>query len=222
MSRVINFSDRKLALAIEPEPREPSPYTSRKASCGSFVISGSTELYTPPAYVELVRETLGGIDLDPASHPLPQSWIKAGTFWQESDSGHMRAWFGRVFCNPPYGKNESNGSVAAAWANKMRFEYGSGNIESGILLVNSVPGYNWYEDLWVRYPVCCVKDRICFIKPDGTPASRAVRGQTFVYFGRNPRKFKEVFSRIGRVIPPLSHVDVTNPFAPKRKGRGSI
>jgi len=169
-----------------------------------FCASQSAEFYTPPELIELVREVLGQIELDPASHDMPQEWIKASRFYREEDAGHARLWIANtVWLNPPYGKNASGRSVPAVWAAKMRRDYESGYFGQGLMLVNSAPGYNWYEDLWTRYPVCCLRDRLRFIRPDGSRAKRrAARGQTLVYFGSCPERFRYVFSRIGRVIEP--------------------
>ena len=160
----------------------------------------TADWYTPPLYAGMVQEVLGGIDLDPASEPFPNQWIKAHIYWQED--GLTRQWnASTVFCNPPYGKSDA-GSNQAAWSMKMIAEYEAKHFKEGILLINSTHGYKWYEDLWVRYPVCLVRERIRFIKPDGTQGGQAKRGQSFVYFGARPGHFAEVFERIGRIIYP--------------------
>lgn len=160
------------------------------------------EWYTPPEYVQLAREVLGDIDLDPASAALPQSWIRAGQFYTEREDGLTRPWYGRVWLNPPYGKtrNKSNMDV---WASKLEAEYGAGRVTAAVLLINSTHGYAWYERLWTRYPVCCARERIRFIDAEGRQAGEAKRGQTFLYMGTDLAAFARVFSAIGRVILPL-------------------
>jgi ParB family chromosome partitioning protein len=159
----------------------------------------TAEWYTPPKYVELARAVLGEIDLDPASDALPQTWIKAIRYYARGYDGLSRFWFGNIWLNPPYGKTGGK-SNQAVWSAKMVDEYENGRITEGILLVNSTHGYKWYEELWTRYPVCLVRERIRFFKPDGTEGGQAKRGQTFVYFGSNVERFAEVFSSIGRII----------------------
>lgn len=164
----------------------------------------SQDWYTPPEIIEMVRVVLGVIDLDPASDQYPQSYIKAGSWWSRlTDSicpTLQRPWeFYSVFLNPPYGKG-GDGSNQAAWSRKMAQEYESQHFQQGILLINSTHGYRWYEEIWTRYPVCLARERIRFIKPNGTRGGQAKRGQTFVYFGTDATKFVEVFSTIGRVI----------------------
>lgn len=167
----------------------------------------TVDWYTPPFYIELVRSVLDGIDLDPATDVFPQRWIKANRYWTIGMQrwAHCpltldRQWQATtIFLNPPYGKGP-DGSNQAAWSAKMCAEYKAGHFEQGILLVNSTHGYRWYEDLWTRFPVCCCRERIRFIKPDGTEGGQAKRGQTFVYFGPNIGRFGEIFSQIGRIV----------------------
>jgi hypothetical protein len=63
--------------------------------------TGENEWFTPAIWVERVREALGEIDLDPASHAIAQQTIRAKTFFTTADNGLKRSWFGRVWLNPP-------------------------------------------------------------------------------------------------------------------------
>lgn len=54
---------------------------------------------TPP---ELIK-SLGEFDLDPCS-PLVRPWDTAKHHYTIDDNGLLMPWFGRVWCNPPYGK----------------------------------------------------------------------------------------------------------------------
>lgn len=159
----------------------------------------SVEWFTPPFYVGLVRAVLEEIDLDPASHLVAQEWIKArnARFVEGMDS----PWRGRVFCNPPYGK-ENGKSSQAVWSAFMAEQYRAGYMTEGVLLVNSTHGYKWYEELWANHPVCCLRDRIRFVREDGSVGGQAKRGQTFVYFGERPYAFAHVFSPHGRIVFP--------------------
>lgn len=160
----------------------------------------SAEWYTPPYVIEMVRAVLMEIDLDPASSPVADKWIKANRYWTED--GLNRPWRATtVFCNPPYGKVDGK-SCQAVWSEKMRQEYVAGHFEQGILLINSTHGYKWYEEIWERYTCCLARERIRFIKPDCTVGGQAKRGQTFVYFGVYDTLFGHVFERLGRIIRP--------------------
>jgi len=65
-------------------------------------LTGHFEWYTPQEYVDLARNVMGGIDLDPATHEIPQRRIKAEKYFTEKDDGLTKEWHGRVWLNPPY------------------------------------------------------------------------------------------------------------------------
>jgi ParB family chromosome partitioning protein len=156
------------------------------------------EWFTPPEYIAMVRAALGGqIDLDPASCARAQKWINAKRIFTEKDDGLVQEWkANKLFLNPPYcGKT-------AVWADKLISELTIGNTKSAVLLVNSSPGYKWYEALWKRYVVCCVEERIRFIQENGEVGGQAKKASTFVYFGDNPFRFAGAFRSIGRIIFP--------------------
>jgi hypothetical protein len=161
-----------------------------------LVSRNTEEWYTPPQIMERVRTVLGSITLDPASDPVPQAWIRAERYFTQADDGLSKTWFGRVFLNPPY-----NGS-SAKWAAKLIEEYRAGRVEQAVMLVNSTQGYRWYENLWVSFPVCCLRDRLRFIKPNGETGGQAKKGSTLVYFGQDAERFARAFENLGRILFP--------------------
>jgi hypothetical protein len=163
--------------------------------------SESEEYYTPPQYVNAAREVMGGIDLDPASHSKPQEWIEAKFYLTTKDDGLTHPWYGRVWLNPPYGK-EGGGSSQERWSQKLIAEYRAGNVTEAVLLVKAAMGYNWFEELWWNWPTCFAKERISFIRPDGDSSGQSKMGTAFIYLGHNVGKFTEVFRQFGRVIMP--------------------
>jgi DNA N-6-adenine-methyltransferase (Dam) len=64
--------------------------------------TADNEWFTPIEYVDRVRDVLGEIDLDPASHALAQKIIRAARFFTREDDGLTKDWSGRVWLNPPY------------------------------------------------------------------------------------------------------------------------
>jgi hypothetical protein len=60
---------------------------------------GTTTWLTPPR----ILEALGEFDLDPCA-PLERPWDTAKKHYTTEDDGLIQPWFGRVWCNPPYGK----------------------------------------------------------------------------------------------------------------------
>lgn len=64
----------------------------------------SPEWYTPAVFVEAARLVMGGIDLDPASHAEANQTVHAALYYDEAHNGLTKAWYGRVFLNPPGGQ----------------------------------------------------------------------------------------------------------------------
>lgn len=161
----------------------------------------SEEYYTPPEYVEAARKVMGTIDLDPASCEAAQRWIRAARFYTKEDNGLQHEWEGRCWLNPPYSKTNGK-SNQATWSQKLINEYRSGRVSEAILLVKAALGYKWFEDFWCDWPVCFARERLSFIKADGSSDGQSKQGTAFFYFGESIEHFREVFSQFGRVIMP--------------------
>ncbi len=58
------------------------------------------EWLTPPEIIE----ALGPFDLDPAA-PVNPPWETAARYFTREDNGLLKPWEGRVWLNPPYGRN---------------------------------------------------------------------------------------------------------------------
>lgn len=58
-------------------------------------------------------ESLGRFDLDPCS-PINRPWDTAKNHYHKLDDGLQKDWFGRVWCNPPYGRE------ATKWLKKLK------------------------------------------------------------------------------------------------------
>jgi hypothetical protein len=155
---------------------------------------GTIEWYTPPDIIERARSVLGAIDLDPASSDTAQQWIRATTYYTEARPSPA-AWGGRVWLNPPF-------DDTPMWVDRLDSEYIHGGVDAAILLVNSAPGYVWWENLWRRRPVCMLRERLCFWTPEGVQGGQAKKGTTIAYYGEDVRFFTEAFSDLGRIILP--------------------
>jgi ParB family chromosome partitioning protein len=159
--------------------------------------TGNNEWYTPATHIELVRQVLGNIDLDPASNPIAQQTVQAERFYTQDDDGLAKPWIGRVFCNPPYSKG-----LITPFVIKMLAETGTGNVPEAILLTHNHTDTRWFQALFgAARRICFTAGRLDFYGPNGEIAS-PVQGQAFHYFGDNPEKFDEVFSTIGAVVEP--------------------
>lgn len=167
----------------------------------------SDEWYTPQKYIEAVRNVLGGITLDPFSSEFANKTVMAKKILTESDNSFIVKWNakdGSVFMNPPYGRNIISKSVE-----KFISEFNKNSFSRGIVLINNATETKWFQSLLEEsYLVCFTDHRISFISPDGKHVSNNTRGQAFLLFVSDTtrkgssyaRKFKQEFSKFGRVI----------------------
>lgn len=107
--------------------------------------SDSPEWYSPPHIVEIATVFLGAIDLDPSWHPA--SPVKAAITYTKADDGLSREWHGKVYLNPPYGR-EIDG-----WIEKLVAEHEAGNVTEAIALLPARTDTEWWRRL-DAFPRC--------------------------------------------------------------------
>ena len=111
------------------------------------------EWLTPP---EILR-ALGTFDLDPCA-PIKRPWETAAQHYTVEDDGLRKPWHGRVWCNPPFGRE------AVKWLRRMR-DHGN-----GIALIPArTETAMFYETVWGE------ADGVLFIK--GRPHFHYVDGR---------------------------------------------
>ena len=163
--------------------------------------SKSNEWYTPSHYIELVREVLGVIDLDPASCERANEMVKARAYYTKDFNGLNTSWIGNVFCNPPYGKINGKSSQEI-WLHKAQEEIDSGNAENIIMLLNACVGDRWFRDVY-DYPLCFCYERIKFVSPAGD-RQQPTKGNVFVLlqlFEDDVKdRFCNTFRKVGRIV----------------------
>lgn len=181
--------EKALKLLAEPKG-QPANYSSE-----------SEEWYTPDEYMQTVRDFFNGITLDPCSCEKANETVGAEHIFTKDDDSLTRQWHGRVFMNPPYGKDGSE-SVAGIFCDKAISEYKDGNAEEVIILVNSSHTQKWQRNLY-DYTVCFVDHRIKFIAGDGSENSNPTFGNIFVYLGDRKEEFAAAFSKHGYVMEKI-------------------
>ena len=77
---------------------------------------------------------------------------------------------------------------------------------AGIALVNASTSEAWFQPAWDGV-VCFTDHRIRFEDAHGRPSSQPTKGNAFVYYGPDPERFAQVFSRFGRVVMPVPKVE---------------
>lgn len=200
-SVVEEFKAQPYVSILVPEPEEDE--TPRQSQPMSLLASSKNDSWrTPLQYINAAREVMGGtIDLDPATSFEANEKIGATYIYTREDDGLSQVWEGRVWLNPPYGKTNGK-SNQGLFATKLAEEYRLGRVKEAILLVNLYSGYEWFAPL--RNRVRCEPDhRISFINPDtGEEGDEAKASSVFIYFGPDPERFIEVFSRFGYCYRP--------------------
>lgn len=106
---------------------------------------------------QYIVQALGAFDLDPCS-PINRPWPTAARHLTIEDNGLAHEWHGRVWCNPPFGRE------AVKWLRRMAAH---GN---GIALIPArTETAMFYETVWSR------ADAVLFIK--GRPHFHYVDGR---------------------------------------------
>lgn len=165
----------------------------------------SNEWYTPGHVVELARDLMRKIDLDPASCEQANQVVQAEAFYTKKQNGLSLPWAGRVWLNPPYAKGDID-----AFVNKLCWELSMhGDTVEACVLVNNATDTGWFHRL-LKEPsfvgLCLLRGRLRFWGPlptDQTPRN----GQVVLYFCRIARtraekraRFHQIFSELGVVL----------------------
>jgi DNA N-6-adenine-methyltransferase (Dam) len=119
----------------------------------------SVEWYTPPE----LFEALGlAFDLDPAAPPGGVPWVPAARYFSRFDDGLSQPWQGRVWLNPPYGRD------VGRWLDRLA-EHGD-----GLALVFARTDTAWFHRAFARATAACfIKGRLRFVAGDGQAATSA-------------------------------------------------
>ncbi|WP_439586953.1 DNA N-6-adenine-methyltransferase [Hydrogenophaga sp.] len=117
---------------------------------------GKDEWLTPPE----ILERLGAFDLDPCA-PVNRPWPTAARHLTIEDDGLAHLWHGRVWCNPPFGKE------AVKWLRRMA-KHGNGVA----LIPARTETAMFYECVWgVAHSVLFIRGRPHFHHVSGERAS---------------------------------------------------
>lgn len=152
------------------------------------------DFYTHPKIVAAARKAMGGIDLDPATHPVAnRKHIRAPRIYTLTTNGLIHDWYGRVWCNPPFGQWKS-------WSDKVISEWNSGRVEEMCVLIatRSITGKS-VAKMWRQATlICFTEGRIPFWGPKAN--SSPDDGHAIFYFGHNTKAFCNEFRAIGHVV----------------------
>lgn len=205
-------SDRQIAKALGVDHKTVSEQRKESEACGEIpqldkaegadgkmyprdrphvaYNSGNNEWYTPSEYIELARDVMGDIDLDPASSAKANEVVGAKGYYTAEVDGLAQDWFGNVWLNPPYSTE-----LIAKFSEKLIKELPQ--LEAAIVLVNNATETEWFGNLVSEArAVCFPNSRVKFYRPDGTTGA-PLQGQAVLYYGEYPERFIEVFRSKG-------------------------
>lgn len=131
------------------------------------------EWLTPP---EIIK-ALGPFDLDPCS-PVSRPWDTAEKHYTKKDNGLILPWEGRVWLNPPYGKE------SAKWLKKLS-EHGNGIA----LIFARTETKMFFDYVWKKADaIFFLKKRLFFHHVNGQKAKgNAGAPSCFVVYGEENR-----------------------------------
>lgn len=130
------------------------------------------EWLTPPEIIE----ALGPFDLDPCA-PTPETrpWSTAVRHYSIHDDGLLKPWYGRIWCNPPYGRE------TFVWLNKLA-EHGDGIA----LIFARTETRGFHAEIWDKADaVFFFKGRLKFHKVTGEQGNTANAPSCLVAYGQN-------------------------------------
>lgn len=152
---------------------------------GEATVAGTDVWLTPPH----VLQALGNFDLDPCS-PLDRPWDTAANHYTIEDDGLLQPWFGRVWCNPPYGK------AMNPFLEKM-VEHGDGVV----LIFARTETKAFFEYVWNQADaILFLKGRLRFHTPDGKIGGTAGSPSVLIAYGANNVKALENCGLDGKLI----------------------
>jgi DNA N-6-adenine-methyltransferase (Dam) len=157
--------------------------------------SGENEWHTPAIWIERARQAMGGIDLDPASHPIAQATVGSKTFYTATDDGLAHPWRGKLWLNPPYQR-----ALLEPFVNKLLSHYAAGDVSQAILLTHSYSDVAWFHSAArAAACVCFPRRRIQFVAPSGDKCAQ-MQSQVFFFFGADDSAFRRTFGELGLIM----------------------
>jgi hypothetical protein len=148
-------------------------------------VSGTDVWLTPPA----ILKALGEFDLDPCSS-LDRPWDTAKHHYTIEDDGLAQEWFGRVWCNPPYGPG------MAPFLRRM-VEHRNGIV----LIFARTETRAFFDYVWDKADaILFIKGRLRFHTPDGKEGGTAGSPSVLIAYGEENVKALETCGIEGKLV----------------------
>ena len=147
--------------------------------------ANNDEWLTPPEIIE----SLGSFNLDPCS-PINRPWDTADKHLNINDDGLSQDWHGRVWCNPPYGRETFK------WLNKLH-QHGDG---IGLIFARTET-IGFHAEIWNKADaIFFFKGRLKFHRVDGTKGDTANAPSCLIAYGENNINAISESGLVGKLI----------------------
>lgn len=191
-------------------------------SAGRHINSISQSWGTPIKYVKAVKNFFGGnISLDPCSNEY--SLVDADTnFMLPNEDGLKETWnYPTIYVNPPYGIDKIRKTSIKDWLAKCADAHNKYDSEVLALVPVASNTRHWKKFVFTEATAICFlyDTRLKFLENGKVGGKGAPMACAMVYWGKNYKKFHEVFIYYGAVvdISPLIGADIAEDIHLKSK-----
>lgn len=170
---------------------------------GAAISSTHHGWHTPPEILEILYGVFRQFDLDPCSPSSDRriAPVKARVRFTIADDGLSLPWFGRVFMNPPYGRE------LPRWTAKARKEVAAQRARVVAAILPSRTDTRWWHtDLVGHAHIGFLQGRIRF----GDGAQAAPFGSAIVVWGGTPQELQAIVA----AFPTAWHISTPSPRQP--------
>jgi len=156
--------------------------------------AASVDWYTPQWIFNDIGLTF---DIDPCQPIGGIPRIPAKKFYTIEDDGLASEWYGKIWCNPPYGKETKD------WLHKMHIH------RNGIALVFARTDCAWFHDYVAKADsILFLRGRVKFVDGNGkTGGSGAGSGSMLISWGDECTKALSKLSNKGLLVYPTKSDD---------------
>lgn len=175
--------------------------------------SRNDDWMTPHWVIDLVKNVLGEIELDPASSEKANDYIKAKKIYTiDDDALSLDKWCNvpsTIYINPPGGKLGNKSKTGLFWQKLMQHRE-QGLINHAIFMCFSIEALQSTQLLTDclsigEFPICIPKRRIAFVDPTTNNRNQPSHSNCIVYVPgivNNYSLFREMFSELGTIMRP--------------------
>lgn len=144
--------------------------SARKGMGGHHSAKAKSIVWLTPRHI---IKTLGPFDLDPCAAPEPRPWPTAAHHYVEANDGLSLPWHGRIWLNPPYGRQTGR------WLARLA-DHGTGTA----LIFARTETNMFFENGWGRADAMLfLRGRLHFCRPDGMAAGDAGAPSVMIAYG---------------------------------------